>query len=212
MHCADGPVALVGTQIVRLDDRFIEALAALHAAALAGDVLPALGPAFLRQYYAAVLRTDSQVVIGAVRADALLGFCQLALAPLSIGSVLASAPLSALSILRLGLLHPKMLLRGLVMATRPEAVRAMPEIAFIAVGARFQRGGIGRALAATATAMAAERGNAEICTKTANEAARALYERRFGARVVATHSVAGRIYWHLAWRTGALEGVHHVAA
>lgn len=212
MHCAEGPTTLAGTQIVQLGGHFVEPLVGLHVAALAGDVLPALGPAFLRRYYAAVLRTDSQAVLGAVRAGDLLGFCQLAMAPMSISAVLASAPLSVLSILRLGLLHPKMLRRGLAMATRPEPVRAMPEIAFIAVGVRFQRGGIGRALASAATAMAAERGIAEICTKTSNEAARALYERQFGARVVATRSAAGRTYWHLAWRTGAPEGTHHVAA
>lgn len=213
MRCGDVPSATAGVVIGPLHVRYIEQLAALHALALPDDVLPALGLGFLKRYYEAALQVDSQVVIGAVRGDRLIGFCQLSFAPLSVLSVLKAKPSTVLPILKLALVDVKVLLRGAAMASSPPpAVRGLPEIAFIAVLPDSQRSGIGTRLAKAAGAAAAGRRCQAIATKTSNESARVLYEREFGARVVGSTRAAGRTYWYLCWPTGPIDAADdHVA-
>jgi ribosomal protein S18 acetylase RimI-like enzyme len=213
MRCGDVTSGAVGLDIVTLDGRFTEQLAALHAQALPGDVLPALGPGFLRRYYATALQADSQVVIGAVRGDQLVGFCQLSFAPLSLWAVLKAKPFALLAILKLAFVDVKMLLHGAAMAASPpQAVRGLPEIAFIAVLPQSQRSGIGKRLAKAANALAAGKGCSAIVTKTSNASARHLYEREFSAQMVGSTRASRRTYWYLCWHTGpSVEAEDHVA-
>jgi GNAT superfamily N-acetyltransferase len=188
-------------------------IAALHAEALPGDILPALGRGFLARYYATVLGADSQIVIGATCSAGLIGFCQLSFSPMSVRAVMKSDPLALLPIAKLALVHTKMLVDGIAMTLhRPKEVMALPEISFIVVRSGHRGRGIGKRMVQVANGMAASRGCPRVFTKTSNKVARAMYETAFGARVVATATISERSYWYLAWDTRPGANNDHVAS
>lgn len=218
MHCGDMARAADALRIEALGapsplDNVARTLAELHALALPEDVLPALGIPFLARYHAAAMCDSAQCVIGAWRAERLVGFCQVSFRPARVGPVLRANPSAWLPIVRLALSDPLLLWRGArLAAARPAEVAAWPEIAFIAVHPEAQGVGIGKALARAATAEAGRRGCERAFTKTANAVARRLYEAEFAAQVVAALVAARRTYWYVAWNTRPAVGDPHVAS
>jgi ribosomal protein S18 acetylase RimI-like enzyme len=199
-------------EVVTLDASYAEELAELHAKALPDDVLPALGLPFLVRYYAAVLADASQAVFGAVHEGSVTGFCQLSFSPVSMSAVMKSNPRVLLMILKLAWADTAALIRGVVMALhRPHGVAGLPEISFIAVHPGFQRRGIGKRLVDTANELARAKGCSRLFTKTANAAAKVMYETSFGARQLSTVTALGRRYWYLSWDPKVRDGNDDVA-
>ncbi len=197
----------------KLGREFADEIAALHAEALAADILPALGRRFLARYYATVLGADSQTVIGARCSAGLIGFCQLSFSPMSVWAVMKSDPSALLPIAKLALVNTKMLVKGILMTRRrPKEIVGVPEISFIVVRSEHRGRGIGRRLVEVANGMAAGRGWPSVFTKTSNAVARAMYETAFGARVVAGATISRRRYWYLAWKTRPGVNNDHVAS
>ena len=183
--------------IAHLNSSYAEAIAQIHAEALSGDVLPALGPRFLTRYYRYVIQTPSQVVIGAILNKELVGFCQMSFSPVGILDVLRADPLAVFHIAKLKI---RVFLTGLGLALfRPGEVYSKPEISFIAVHPNFQGGGVGKMMVREINKIARTRGASSVTTKTSNKIARVMYEKSFGARVVATKSVLRRKFWYLSW-------------
>jgi len=200
--------------VAQAPDAVARAIAELHALALPDDVLPALGIPFLACYHTAVLRDATQFLIGAWRAERLVGFCQLSFSSARVGPMLKPNPSAWLPILRLAVAKPLVLWRGTQLARiRPPAVATWPEVTFIAVHPAAQGAGVGTALVRAANAEADRRGCRRAFTKTSNPAARRLYEVGFAAQVMATVTAARQTYWYLAWGTSpAGDGTPHVPA
>jgi ribosomal protein S18 acetylase RimI-like enzyme len=148
-----------------------------------------------------------QVLIGAVQAGRVVGFCQLALSPLSMLSLLGASPSLLVPVLRLAIGDLRTLIRGVALSVRPPVrLKGTAEVAFIAVDPRSQRRGIGSCLVGRINDLAAERGHTSLVTRTSNESARRMYERHFEAHVIGTRVLAGRTYWYLQWPTSASTG------
>lgn len=181
-------------------------IAALHAEALADDVLPALGSRFLRTYYDLVLESPSQTVAGVADGEELIGFCQVSWSPMRTSHVVLRRPSALLDIGLLALSDPRRFLRGAAASRyRPARLEAGPEIAFIAVKPARQGEGVGRTLVAEANRLAARRGHVTLVTKTSNEAAVELYRRQFSARVAESRRIGGITYHFLTWNVGRGE-------
>lgn len=175
-------------------------VAALHAEALPGDVLPSLGRHFLKEYYALVMDSQSQTVIGFSDGEDLIGFCQVSWRPIELGQFVLKRPSMLLDIAALALRDPRRFLRGVAASRyRPHGLEGVPDIAFIAVRPARQGEGVGRALVAEANRQAAQRGHSALMTKTSNELAAGMYQRHFSARVVGTRRIAGMRYHFLTW-------------
>jgi ribosomal protein S18 acetylase RimI-like enzyme len=188
--------------IEKLDDCFVDKIATIHASALTGDILPALGYDFLVQYYQYVLQNRTQVVIGAVSKDRLVGFCQLSFSHISVIDILRIIPTATLYIARLMLLNPRLFISGIMlMLNQPKHSILSPEISFIAVRPDYQRLGIGKSLVEAANKIAANKGKVKITTKTSNKIARIMYEKLFDANIISNKSVLGKEYWYLTWET-----------
>ena len=186
-------------------------IAALHAEALTDDILPALGPRFLTRYYTKALGSTAQTLIGVTDSSGLVGFCQLSLSPMSVGTVLRSDPSMVLPILKLALVDARTLINGISMVlSRPNEVLGIPEIAFIVVRSTYRGRGIGSRMVTAANRVAARNGQSSVMTKTANLAARVMYETKFGARVLATTMISRRQYWYMTWNTCASAIGDHV--
>lgn len=192
--------------IRQLDRNYAERISLLHRRALPQDVLPALGHGVLVRYYQYVLGSDSQMVLGAILDDELIGYCQLSFSSISLADVIKSAPWILMKIFWLGMTRPVLFIRGLLaMLTHPKVMMNVPEISFIALQLEFQGRGIGKELIREAGHIAGSRGCVCLTTKTANEVVRSMYERSFSARVVSTSSFLGRRYWYLSWPVSRLD-------
>jgi GNAT superfamily N-acetyltransferase len=195
------PSSDYGCRISRLGGEDCGEVAAIHVAALSGDVLPALGASFLWKYYEEITADPSQIIIGMWEADRLVGFCQISFAPIEILRMINKRPKMLWPVLRLAVIHPLMFLLAVVAAYRtrwPSATR-LPEIAFIAILPEFQRRGYGVALIEAANRVVADRNIGTLFTKTSSPYAKKIYEERFEARSDSYDKLLMKSYWYLSW-------------
>lgn len=171
--------------------------------ALKDDILPTLGLDFLFDYYTQILRDHSQILIGAFYNDELIGFCQLACAPITISSLFKAKPDLLLSICILFFKHPLLFLRGCREAFFMKNTSHNPEIVFIAVEESFRGKGIGELLIRGVACISQKMGFHSIFTKTSDLRVKDMYRTKFNASI-SSHRSIFKLYWDIEFLTSEL--------
>jgi len=173
----------------------------VHITAMSDDVLPSLGKSTLARYYNRALlhhSSSEMSMIGAYKDQALIGFCQVSLQPVSFRRIIKFDTFSC--ILYLAVARPGIFLNGIIQSLRMIRLDGdTAEIAFIAVMPDFQSCGIGKKLISEAMKICSGWGVRWILTKTANSRLREYYISKLNAKTIKQIRGFGVAYHILKW-------------
>lgn len=173
----------------------------IHRSSLPGDLLPALGANLLLRHYKFCLSVQNHsrvFLLGAFRADCLVGFVQVNLDPLSMSHIFGAA--FAFSLIRLLFVRPIVFVNGLIQVLHRQVIDSRSaDLAFFAVAPSLQGHGVGRLLLSSLSALAVDHCFDYLFTKTANHRLALFYQRIFGAEVISSFSGWGVKYYYLRW-------------
>jgi len=174
---------------------------AIHRSALPGDLLPALGEALLLRHYqfcTSAQNLSRICLLGAFRADCLVGFAQVNLGRLSMPHFYGTPFI--FSLIRLLFLRPIVFVNGIIQVFHGQVIDSRSaDLAFFAVEPSFQGHGVGRLLLSSLSELAVENGFDYVSTKTANHRLSLFYQRIFGAQVMSSFGGWGVKYYSLRW-------------
>lgn len=198
------PHATAGVSVRRAVPADLDRVVAVHVAAFPGFFLTALGPAFLRAYYRAVLDFDAGCLLVAELDGRVVGFVAGFADPRRFYGIFRRRPLPFAAAVAAGLLRRPWLLGRILgrarsilhrgSGSRPEPTAAACELSSLAVDPLARRRGVGQRLVAAFAAAARERGLDVVRLTTDardNEPVNAFYAG-LGFRLSASIVAAGR--------------------
>lgn len=187
----------------------IDQVLKIHIMALPDDVLPNLGPEALLNYYKRVFADESQILLGAIENDQIVGFCQISMQQVNLLTNVWSFR-TLLGLVNLAIRHPQIFYSGVKQFIKSTAVdESTAEISFIAVKPEYQGNGLGRALLDYANQLCVNKKLFSMQTKTANQQLKKFYIREFQAKELYSFDVGRKKYSLLKWSTGQTNVRNH---
>lgn len=192
---------MVNWAIRKITNSELKKIVDVHIESLPDDVLPCLGLNVLREYYKKIISDKTQVILGAVSENQLLGFIQISIKPINFYEMFFNMD-GLIAIFRMALFQPGKFYLGVMQALKKQGInKDSAEISIIAILPKYQGKSIGRYLIHYAGQLCFSRNIKYLQTKTANELLLAYYIREHSAELLSSYELQGRRYSEVKWTT-----------